>query len=220
MTTMREEERQLREKLLAAVKLLEDKGFNHASTGNLSCRDGEEILITPTGGNSANLTPERIVRLTREGSVVGDGIPSSEWHMHIAILKAFPHANAVVHTHADACVALSCLRRHIPAFHYMVAGFGGADIRCARYATFGSADLAASAVEALQGRTACLLANHGMIAMGKSLEAAITTTIKLETLARQYLLALGAGEPVLIDDEEMSRVGARYGNYGVGILPD
>ncbi|TKT69389.1 class II aldolase/adducin family protein [Aquamicrobium sp. LC103] len=216
---MRDEERQLREKLLTAVKLLEDKGFNHASTGNLSCRDGDEILITPTGGNSGNLTPGRIVRLTRGGKVVGEGIPSSEWHMHTAILGAFPHANAVVHTHADACVALSCLRRPIPAFHYMVAGFGGVEIRCARYATFGTADLATSAVEALQGRTACLLANHGMIAMGKSLDAALAATIKLETLARQYLLALSAGEPVLIDEEEMSRVGARYGNYGVGILP-
>ena len=131
-----------------------------------------------------------------------------------------PVANAVIHTHADACVALSCLRKPLPAFHYMIAGFGGDDIRCARYATFGTADLAASAVEALKDRTACLLANHGMIAMGKTLEAALNTTIKLETLARQYLMALHSGEPVLLlPPEEMARVGRRYGNYGVGLLP-
>jgi L-fuculose-phosphate aldolase len=101
----------------------------------------------------------------------------------------------------------------------MVAAFGGAEVRCARYATFGTADLAASAVEALQDRTACLLANHGMIAVGGTLEAAFQNTVKLETLARQYLTAMQAGEPVLLSDEEIARVGARYGNYGVGLLP-
>ncbi|MFI0847002.1 class II aldolase/adducin family protein [Mesorhizobium sp. IMUNJ 23232] len=208
-----------RRAILDVVVKLENKGFNHVSTGNVSCRAGGGILITPTGGNSANTTPERIVRLDDDGKVIGGGVPSSEWHMHTSILRAFPVANAVVHTHADACVALSCLRKPLPAFHYMVAGFGGNDVRCARYATFGTADLALSAVEALRDRTACLLANHGMIAMGKTLEAALNTTIKLETLARQYLTALQSGEPVLLSPEEMERVGRRYGNYGVGLLP-
>lgn len=208
-----------RQAILDVVRTLEDKGFNHVSTGNVSCRAGGGILITPTGGNSDNTTPERIVRLDDDGKVGGGGVPSSEWHMHTSILRAFPVANAVVHTHADACVALSCLRKPLPAFHYMVAGFGGNDVRCARYATFGTADLAASAVEALRDRTACLLANHGMIAMGKTLEAALNTTIKLETLARQYLTALQSGEPVLLSPEEMERVGRRYGNYGIGLLP-
>lgn len=210
---------ELRRSILAVVGKLEDKGFNHVSTGNVSCRSGNAILITPTGGNSGNMTPERIVQIDYDGNVAGEGVPSSEWHMHMAILRAYPAANAVVHTHADACVALSCLRRSIPAFHYMVAGFGGEDIRCARYATFGTADLARSAVEALENRTACLLANHGMIAMGKSLEAAFNATVKLETLARQYLLALQSGEPVLLPADEMARVGKRYGNYGIGLLP-
>lgn len=208
-----------RQAILDVVRTLEDKGFNHVSTGNVSCRTQGGILITPTGGNSANTTPGRIVHLDQDGKVVGDGVPSSEWHMHMSILRAFPVANAVVHTHADACVALSCLRKPLPAFHYMVAGFGGNDVRCARYATFGTADLAASAVEELKDRTACLLANHGMIAMGKTLEAALNTTIKLETLARQYLMALRSGEPVLLPPDEMKRVGRRYGNYGVGLLP-
>lgn len=208
-----------RRAILEIVKKLEDKGFNHGSTGNVSCRVDGGVLITPTGGNSGNLTPERIVFLDDDDAVVGGGVPSSEWHMHTSILHAFPTANAVVHTHADACVALSCLRRPLPAFHYMIAGFGGDEVRCARYATFGTADLAASAVEALADRTACLLANHGMIAIGKTLQAAFDTTVKLETLARQYLLAVQSGEPVLLPADEMARVGARYGNYGVGLLP-
>jgi L-fuculose-phosphate aldolase len=208
-----------RQAMLDIVRRLEDKGFNHGSSGNVSVRMGEGALITPTGAHSGNLTQARLVRLDAQGAVIGDGAPSSEWHMHVAILQAFPAAHAVIHTHADACVALACLRRPLPAFHYMVAAFGGAEVRCARYATFGTADLAASAVEALQDRTACLLANHGMIAVGGTLEAAFQNTVKLETLARQYLTALQAGEPVLLSAEEMARVGARYGNYGVGLLP-
>ena len=208
-----------RQAMLDIVRRLEDKGFNHGSSGNVSLRMGEGALITPTGAHSGNLTHERLVRLDARGAVIGDGAPSSEWHMHVSILRAFPAASAVVHTHADACVALACLRRPLPAFHYMVAAFGGAEVRCARYATFGVADLAASAVEALQDRTACLLANHGMIAIGATLETAFQNTVKLETLARQYLMVLQAGEPVLLSEEEMARVGARYGNYGVGLLP-
>lgn len=208
-----------RQAILSVVARLEEMGFNHGSSGNVSCRDGDGVLITPTGGNSANITPERVVRIAYDGAVEGQGVPSSEWHMHTQVLLAYPAANAVVHTHADACVALSCLRKPIPAFHYMIAGFGGEDVRCARYATFGTADLAASAVEALQDRTACLLANHGMIAIGRTLEAAFNTTVKLETLARQYLMALQAGGPVLLPADEMARVGERYGNYGVGLLP-
>lgn len=208
-----------RQAIVDIVRRLEDNSFNHGSSGNVSLRFSDGVLITPTGAHSGNLTPERVVLLDGRDAVVGSGVPSSEWQMHTAILHAFPSANAVVHTHADACVALACLRRPLPAFHYMVAAFGGGEVRCARYATFGTVDLADSAVEALRDRTACLLANHGMIAMGKTLEDAFQNTTKLETLARQYLVALQGGEPVLLQAEEMARVGARYGNYGVGLLP-
>lgn len=208
-----------RQAIVTTVGRLEQKGFNHVSSGNVSCRFAGGVLITPTGANAANLTPERIVHLESGGTVIGSGIPSSEWHMHVALLDAFPVANAVVHTHADACVALSCLRRDIPAFHYMIGSFGGNSVRCAGYATFGTEALATAAVEALRDRTVCLLANHGMIAIGKTLEAAFNATVKLETLARQYILAVGAGEPVLLPDDEMARVVARYGTYGVGVLP-
>jgi len=210
----------LRASMLDVVSLLEQKGFNQGTTGNVSCRVDGGMLITPTGGNAGNLSTERIVRLDNRGTVVGAGTPSSEWHMHAAILAAFPAAEAVVHTHADACVALSCLRRPIPAFHYMVASFGGNSIPCADYATFGTPALAESAVRALAGHKACLLANHGMVAVGKNLRAAFDLTAKLETLARQYLLACQAGDPVIISDEEMARVHGRYAaGYGLAQPP-
>lgn len=204
--------------LLGVVARLEERGLNHGSSGNVSCRLPEGMLITPTGGNSANMTPERLVRMSPDGDILGAGIPSSEWHMHLAILNAFPEVQAVVHTHADHCVALSCLRRALPPFHYMVAGFGGSDIRCAPYATFGTRALAEGAVAALRDRKACLLANHGMIAVGKNLQQAFDLTVKLETLAKQYLLALQSGEPVLLAEEEMARVRERYASYGRGLL--
>ncbi len=204
--------------LLGVVARLEEKGLNHGSSGNVSCRLPAGMLITPTGGNSANMTPERLVRMSPDGDILGPGIPSSEWHMHLAILNAYPEVQAVVHTHADHCVALSCLRRALPPFHYMVAGFGGSDIRCAPYATFGTRALAEGAVAALRDRKACLLANHGMIAVGKSLQQAFDLTVKLETLAKQYLLALQSGEPVLLPEEEMARVRERYASYGRGLL--
>jgi len=212
-------EPELRRSLLDVVARLEEKGFNHGSSGNVSCRLGDDILITPTGGNSANLTPERFVRLDRNGETVGEGIPSSEWHMHLAILNAYTHVEAVIHTHADACVALSCLAKPIPAFHYMVASFGGSDVPCAPYAIFGTQALADGAVEVLKDRKACLLANHGMIAIGASLRSAFDLTVKLETLARQYIMARQAGEPVILSQDEMARVRERYKNYGSARLP-
>ncbi len=203
-----------RRSLLDVVMRLEEKGFNHGSSGNVSCRLGNDILITPTGGNSANLSPERLVRLDRNGEPVGEGIPSSEWHMHLAIMAAYPHVHAVIHTHADACVALSCLAKPIPAFHYMIASFGGSDVPCAPYATFGTQALAIGAVDALRDRRACLLANHGMITIGASLQLAFDLTVKLETLSRQYIMARQAGDPVILSDDEMQRVLERYKDYG------
>ncbi|MEO4042234.1 class II aldolase/adducin family protein [Hoeflea sp. CAU 1731] len=207
-----------RREIVQTVRELQNHGLNHGNSGNVSVRSQYGLFITPTGCNAVNATEEGIVQIDMDGKVVGDGIPSSEWHMHLAIMRAFPAAKAVIHTHADACVALSCLREPLPAFHYMVAAFGGNNVRCARYATFGTSDLADSAVEALQDRTACLLANHGMIAMGVSLEQTLGTTVKLETLARQYLMALQGGAPKMLSDEEMTKVGNRYKNYGVGTL--
>jgi len=204
-----------RERIVDAYVRLDSEGLNRGSTGNVSLRSGADgMLISPTGIDAARITAEGIVEMGLDGTERSTGIPSSEWQMHAEIYQRFPETMAVVHTHADACVALSCQRRGIPAFHYMVAGYGGHDIRCAPYATFGTLHLATSAADALEGRSACLLANHGMISRGSDMAAAVATAIKLETLARHYWMTLQLGEPVLLDDAEMQRVRSRYQGYG------
>jgi L-fuculose-phosphate aldolase len=149
-----------------------------------------------------------------DGTRLNNATPSSEWEMHAAIYRAFPAAACIVHTHADACTALSCLGRPLPPFHYMVVQFGGPDVRCAPYVTFGTADLAAHAVTALQGRTACLLGNHGMILYAGDPQQALARTLLLETLCRQYLLALAAGKPRLLAAEEITAAQQRFSTYG------
>lgn len=209
-----------RDSIVEAYVRLDREGLNRGSSGNVSVRCGADgLLISPTGIDAARITAQGIVELGLDGSARSDGIPSSEWQMHAEIYRRYPETQAVVHTHADACVALSCQRRGIPAFHYMVAGYGGTDIRCAPYATFGTAALASAAADALLERSACLLANHGMLSRGADLTSAVTTAIKLETLARHYWMTLQLGPPVLLSDEEMHEVRARYRLYGRARLP-
>jgi len=204
----------LRQAIVDDYRALVRDGLTAGSAGNISVRTPDGMLITPTGATADDLAPDRLVATALDGSFAGDIRPSSEWQMHAAIYRAVPGAGAVVHTHADACVALSCQRRPIPAFHYMIAGFGGDDVPCTGYAPFGSVELAELAAAALAGRSACLLANHGMIAHGPDLARAVAATRRLETLARQYLLALAAGPPVLLDGTQMAEVRRRYAGYG------
>lgn len=204
----------MRQALVLAARAIEDKRLNSGTAGNISLRTRTGMLITPTGITPSNLGADQMVELDFDGGWAGDFRPSSEWAMHAAIYKAFPHAEAVVHAHPDHCVALSCLRENLPAFHYMVAGFGGDDVRCSDYAPFGSPELAKVAVEALADRNACLLANHGMIAFGPDLTLAVARAEKLEMLARQYILARSIGAPVLIDEAELVTVKNRYKTYG------
>ena len=204
-----------------AVAFMEKAGLNHGSSGNISVRHENGILITPAGARSSNLSPDRMVWLDLDGSQAeGElGVPSTEWRLHTELYVYRPEITAVVHSHPDNCVALSCLRMPIPPFHYMVASFGGNSVPCARYEPFGSDALAASVVEAIEGHSACLMANHGMISVGKSLRQALDLAVKLETLARQYLLSCQAGRPVLLTDEEMADVQHRYKFYGTSRLP-
>ncbi len=194
----------------AAYIALGEKGLNFGAAGNVSLRQGEGMLITPTGARADTLSADKIVEATLGGTVVGTGRPSSEWEMHAEIYRAYPAARAVVHTHSDACVAMSALRRRLPPFHYMIAAFGGDDVRCAGYDTFGTSGLAHAAVAALDGRRACYLANHGMICHGPTLEAAVGLAERLEVLSRQYLMALTIGDPALLTPDEMAEVHARY----------
>lgn len=204
-----------REQIVEAYLRLDREGLNRGSSGNVSVRCGSDgLLISPTGIDAARIDAASLVELGLDGRERSAGVPSSEWQMHAEIYRHFPETHAVVHTHSDACVALACQRMDIPAFHYMVAGYGGNSIRCAPYATFGSAALASNAVLALEGRTACLLSNHGMLSRAANLHACVTTAIKLETLARHYWMTLQLGAPTLLSDAEMQEVHERYKVYG------
>jgi L-fuculose-phosphate aldolase len=190
------------------------RGMNFSSAGNISVRWSEGMLITPTGCTEETLKVSNVVETGLDGSHSGSVAPSSEWAMHAEVYRRVQAAGAVIHTHADNCVALGCLRKPLPAFHYMIYGFGGDDVPCVDYHTFGTPELARAAGAALERRTACILANHGMLVRGATLRAALDTAVRLETLARQYLLALSAGKPVLLTAPELSDVARRYADYG------
>ena len=207
-------ETEARDALCAAYRDLERLGLSSGAAGNVSVRFGEGMLISPAGATAASVSPASFVATTLDGEALGAGKPSSEWAMHAEIYRRNAAAQAVVHAHPDACVALSCQRRAIPAFHYMIASFGGADVPCSAYAPFGTHELALAAVDVLQERNACLLANHGMICHAKSLAEAMANALKLEVLARQYILSLQIGPPVLLTTEDMAVVRERYRSYG------
>jgi L-fuculose-phosphate aldolase len=203
-----------REALIATARRLNPAGLNQGTSGNLSHRVDEGFLVTPTGMEYDALKPEDIVFMRFDGSPEGPRLPSSEWRFHRDIFASRPDVHAVLHTHSLHSTALACLRRGIPPFHYMVAKAGGSDIRCAPYATFGTEELSRHAVAALEGRKACLLANHGLITVGAELEAAFKLAVEVETLAAMYLRALQAGEPVLLAESEMAVVLEKFRTYG------
>jgi L-fuculose-phosphate aldolase len=188
------------------------KGLIVGSSGNVSGRTADGMIITPSGGDPA--TPNELVAVSLDGQVVKHGTPSSEWAMHAAVYRVCPDAAFIVHSHADACTALACLGSGLPAFHYMVLQFGGTDVRCAPYVTFGTPELAEAAADALQGRTACLLANHGMLVCAATAVTALSQAMLLETLCRQYLLALSAGSPNLLTARQMQEARERFKTYG------
>ncbi len=201
--------------VVAIAKSMDDAGLAPNKSGNVSCRDGDGFLITPSGVPYRDLVPADIARLDATGSVLAASRrPSSEWRMHAAIYRRRPDVQAIVHTHSPNATALACAHRGIPAFHYMIALAGG-DVCCMPYATFGSDELAAHAVAGLEGRRATLLANHGVVAVGVSLRAALAVAVEVENMARQYLALLAAGlEPRVLDADEMARVIGKFKDYG------
>ena len=203
-----------REELIATGRRMNASGLNQGTSGNLSHRVDGGFLVTPTGMEYEGLRPEDLVLMRFDGSHEGPRRPSSEWRFHRDILAARPEVNAVLHAHSMFSTTLACLRRPIPAFHYMVAVAGGTSIRCAPYATFGTEELSRHAVAALEGRKACLLANHGLITVGLDLAAAFKLAVEVETLAAMYLRALQVGEPVLLDEAEMAVVLEKFKTYG------
>ncbi len=205
----------LRAALVAVMQRLERDGLNRAAAGNASARCGDGFLITPSGVLPSDLLAEMIVPLDLAGRPRETRYrPSSEWRFHAGLYAARPEAGAVVHVHSPHATALACARREIPPFHYMVAVAGGATIRCAPYATFGTAALSDAVLAGLEGRRACLLANHGLVAFGADLPRALKLTIEVEELAKQYLLALDAGGPVLLSDAEIAEALKQFESYG------
>jgi L-fuculose-phosphate aldolase len=207
-------ESELRHEMVRITKRLDEQGLNRGASGNLSVRFGEGMLITPSGMGAEGLTEDDIVFVQMDGTSRGRWKPSSEWLFHRDILAHRAEFGAVVHTHSIAATALACLRKDIPPFHYMIALLGGDNIRCANYATFGTQELSDNALLALHHRKACLLANHGMIAAGTDLAEAFRNTMEVETLSEMYLLALQAGEPVLLNAQEFRDAQNRFAGYG------
>jgi L-fuculose-phosphate aldolase len=196
-------ETELREQLVKQYIFVENTGLNELASGNLSCRlSDNSILISPSGATAQNITVDTLVEVTLDGEWHGDRKPSSEWRMHTAIYQKHEKTQAVVHTHSDYCVALACHLMPLPGFHYLVGSFGGNDVPCVPYSTFGTQSLGDDAAEALTDRTACLLGNHGMICRGRNLQSAVTLAQRLEIMCRQYVLARQMGEPKLLTDEE------------------
>lgn len=210
----------LASEVIATARAMGERGINHGRSGNVSVRCGSGLLITPSSVDYDELTVDDVVAMDAGGDweVANDRRPSSEWRFHLDVLGARPDAEAVVHAHPVHATALACHRRGIDSFHYMVAVAGGRDIRCAGYATFGTPELSANVVAALDSRRACLIANHGVVAIGSSLAAALDLAVEVEVLASQYLAALAIGEPTKLTDAEMDEViekmasGAGYGS--------
>ena len=205
----------LREALIAAARSLQKHQLGTGTAGNLSARIESGYLITPTGVDYELLKPAHIVRMDLHGNrAAGDLKPSSEWRFHQDIYADRTDIDAIVHTHSPCATALACTRQDLPAFHYMVAGVGGSSIRCAEYATYGTQELSDHALAALTGRQACLLANHGVIALGKDVDAAFKMAQLVEELARQYLFSRMYGSPVLLDEDEMNVNLDKFKTYG------
>ena len=204
----------LRNAAVAAVRKLDTLGMNRGSTGNLSVRCGLGMLITPTGMGAEELRPQDLVWRGWDGTLRGDWQPSSEWHFHQAVYLARPDLQAVVHAHSTHAAALACLRRELPAFHYMVAVAGGNNVPCVPYHLFGSEALSNAVATAFINRQACLMANHGLVAAGATLAQAMKVAQEIEALCEVYLKALAVAEPAVLDAAQMAEVINKFKSYG------
>jgi len=204
----------LAQQVIATCLAMNAQGINQGSAGNVSVRFADGFLITPSGLSYSALGPEDIVYVDLDGHSEDRLEPSSEWRMHRDIYRERQEAGAVLHAHSTFATALSCLRLDIPAFHYMIAVAGGSSIRCADYALFGTQDLSDNMLEALRGRRACLLGTHGMICFHDNLDKVLALGIEIEALARQYWHARQAGNPVILDNEQMQQVLEKFSHYG------
>ena len=219
---MKKAEKMLRAEIVARCREMNASGLNQGTSGNISARLGDRMLMTPSAVPYETLEPEMIASMALDdpsGAWDGPLKPSTEWRFHQALLQGRPDAEAVVHAHPTYCTTLAIAGKAIPACHYMIAAFGGANVRCAGYARFGTATLSDLAIAAMEGRSACLLANHGMIALGGSLAQAMWRAVELEAIARQYYLSLQIGGPNLLTDAQIDEALEAFGGYGVSAAP-
>lgn len=200
--------------LLTAARDLTALGLNKGTSGNASIRLADGFLITPSGVLAGQLSENSMVYMQWDGAPEAGKKPSSEWRMHRDILQARPEVNAIVHCHSMFATTIACLGRDVPPFHYMIAAVGGDNIRCAPYALFGTQALSDTAVTALQDRKACLLAHHGMLALGKDLSQALAIAVEVENLCEQYWRLLQLGQPELLSAEQMQEVHTQFKGYG------
>jgi len=206
--------------VLATACAMNAVGINRGAAGNVSCRDGDGFVITPTGMAYDECVPDDMVKVGSGGMAQGKRKPSSEWRFHRDIYAARPEAGAIIHTHAPFATALACQELEIPPFHYMIARFGGDTIRCAAYATFGTQALSDALLVALEGRRACLMAHHGMVVFGADLKEALALAVEFEALCEQYWRVLQLGAPKLLPADEMARVIEKFKDYGKQSCPE
>lgn len=214
-------ERELRTEIIALCRFMNASGLNQGTSGNISARHGDRMLITPSATPYDSLEPEMIASMPLEGdgTWMGPLKPSTEWRFHLDILRSRPEFGGIVHTHSTFATALAITRRSIPPCHYMIAAFGGHDVRCAGYARYGTQALSDLVLRALEDRKACLLANHGAIAAGPTLAKAMWLAVELETLARQYHHALTIGGPVMLSKSEIDEALQGFSSYGLKDQP-
>lgn len=212
-------ERDLRTQMVQTCRQMNAVGINQGTSGNLSVRTAEGFLVTPSSMPYDIMQPEDLVAMAFDGTYEGRR-PSSEWRFHRDILKNRPDIDVVLHCHSMFATTLACHHKTIPAFHYMVGVAGGTTIRCAEYATFGTQALSDAAIRALDGRKACLLGQHGQIALGKTMDSALWLAVEVETIARMYHGALLLGDPPVLSDEEMERVLGQMKRMSYGMGPE
>ena len=217
---MKDIERALRQQIIDTCRQLEARGLNQGTSGNVSVRCGADaaagFFLTPTNLPYDRMVPDDVVHVTLDGRCTGRCRPSSELPFHLAIMQQRRDAVAVIHTHSTHATTMACLRKEIPAVHYMVGLFGGNNLRCAEYATFGTPELSANLLCALAGRRAALMANHGLVVIGSDLQQALALASEAETLATIYWRALSAGQPAILSDAEMAIVVNKFRDFGYG----
>lgn len=219
---MTKQELEIRRGIVEACRSMNALGINQGTAGNVSARFGNVMLITPTGIPYDELNPKDLAAMPIDGeygSWTGLMAPSSEWRFHLDIMKSRPEVGAIVHTHSIYATAFAICHKPIPAVHYMVAAAGGPDIRVAPYATYGTQELSDHATKALEGRSCCLLGNHGVIATGATVKKALWLAVEIETLAQQYYLALTIGGAQILPEDEIAHVVEKFKNYGPRAKP-